>query len=145
MGYDNIKDFVGRKDASVNWLRRFMAGRYGVDQLTWVLLGVSLVLSLLSRILQAGIFGLLCWAVLFYCYFRILSRNIYARQQENQKLMQFWYRLKNNGGTRRTIQDRKENKVFVCPTCKQKLRVPRGKGKINITCPKCHTSFIKKT
>lgn len=129
----------------MNWLRRFMAGRYGVDQLTWVLLGVSLVLSLLSRILQAGIFGLLCWAVLFYCYFRILSRNIYARQQENQKMLQLWYRLKNSSGTRRTMQDRKENKVFVCPTCKQKLRVPRGKGKINITCPKCHTSFIKKT
>ena len=92
-----------------------------------------------------GFLSLLCWVVLFVCYFRIFSRNIYARQMENQKLLRLWYRLKNKTANRPTAQERKNYKVFVCPTCKQKLRVPRGKGTISITCPKCATSFIKKT
>lgn len=128
-----------------DWFRRLMMGRYGVDQLTWVLLVLALVLSLCGSIFQIGFLRLLCWVVLFFCYFRIFSRNIYARQMENQKLMRLWYRLKNKTANRPTGQERKNYRVFVCPTCKQKLRVPRGKGKISITCPKCATSFIKKT
>ena len=128
-----------------DWFRRLMMGRYGVDQLTWVLLVLALVLSLCGSIFQIGFLRLLCWVVLFFCYFRIFSRNIYARQMENQKLLRLWYRLKNKTANRPTAQERKNYKVFFCPTCKQKLRVPRGKGKISITCPKCATSFIKKT
>ena len=128
-----------------DWFRRLMMGRYGVDQLTWVLLVLALVLSLCGSIFQIGFLRLLCWVVLFFCYFRIFSRNIYARQMEYQKLMRLWYRLKNKTANRPTAQERKNYRVFVCPTCKQKLRVPRGKGKISITCPKCATSFIKKT
>ena len=128
-----------------DWFRRLMMGRYGVDQLTWVLLVLALVLSLCGSIFQIGFLRLLCWVVLFFCYFRIFSRNIYARQMENQKLMRLWYRLKNKTANRPTAQEPKNYRVFVCPTCKQKLRVPRGKGKISITCPKCATSFIKKT
>lgn len=128
-----------------DWFRRLMMGRYVVDQLTWVLLVLALVLSLCGSIFQIGFLRLLCWVVLFFCYFRIFSRNIYARQMENQKLMRLWYRLKSKKANRPTAQERKNYRVFVCPTCKQKLRVPRGKGKISITCPKCATSFIKKT
>ena len=68
-----------------------------------------------------------------------------ARQQENQKLLQFWWKLKNKRANRTSREERRTYKVFICPTCKQKLRVPRGKGKISISCPKCGTSFIKKT
>lgn len=89
--------------------------------------------------------SILCWAVLVVCYLRIFSRNIYARQQENQKLLQFWWKLKNGRANRPSREERKKYKVFICPTCKQKLRVPRGKGKISISCPKCGTNFIKKT
>ena len=128
-----------------DWFRRLMMGRYGVDQLTWVLLVLALVLSLCGSIFQIGFLRLLCWVVLFFCYFRIFSRNIYARQLENQRFMQFWWKLKNGRSQRPSREQRKNYKVFSCPTCKQKLRVPRGKGKISITCPKCATSFIKKT
>ena len=114
-------------------------------KITALLLVLALVLSLCGSIFQIGFLRLLCWVVLFFCYFRIFSRNIYARQMENQKLMRLWYRLKNKTANRPTAQERKNYRVFVCPTCKQKLRVPRGKGKISITCPKCATSFIKKT
>lgn len=128
-----------------DWFRRLMMGRYGVDQLTWVLLALSLVISLCSSIFQIKGLSILCWAVLVVCYLRIFSRNIYARQQENQKLLQFWWKLKNGRANRPSREERRKYKVFICPTCKQKLRVPRGKGKISISCPKCGTSFIKKT
>ena len=128
-----------------DWFRRLMMGRYGVDQLTWVLLALSLLLSLCGSIFRSNVLGILCWAVLVVCYLRIFSRNIYARQQENQKLLQFWWKLKNGRSKRPSREQRKNYKVFSCPTCKQKLRVPRGKGKISISCPKCGRSFIKKT
>ena len=83
--------------------------------------------------------------MLVVCYLRIFSRNIYARQLENQRFMQFWWKLKNGRSKRPSREQRKNYKVFSCPTCKQKLRVPRGKGKISISCPKCGRSFIKKT
>lgn len=128
-----------------DWFRRLMMGRYGVDQLTWVLLALSLLLSLCGSIFRSNVLGILCWAVLVVCYLRIFSRNIYARQQENQKLLQFWWKLKNGRSERPGREQRKNFRVFSCPTCKQKLRVPRGKGKISISCPKCGRSFIKKT
>ncbi len=128
-----------------NWFRRLMMGRYGVDQLTWVLLVLSLLLSLCGSIFRVQLLGILCWAVLVVCYLRIFSRNIYARQLENQRFMQFWWKLKNGCSKRPSREQRKNYKVFSCPTCKQKLRVPRGKGKISISCPKCGRSFIKKT
>ncbi len=128
-----------------DWFRRLMMGRYGVDQLTWALLALSLLLSLCGSIFRSNVLGILCWAVLVVCYLRIFSRNIYARQQENQKLLQFWWKLKNGRSKRPSREQRKNFRVFSCPTCKQKLRVPRGKGKISISCPKCGRSFIKKT
>ena len=128
-----------------DWFRRLMMGRYGVDQLTWVLLALSLLISLCGSIFQIKGLSILCWAVLVVCYLRIFSRNIYARQQENQKLLQFWWKLKNGRANRPSREERRKYKVFICPTCKQKLRGPRGKGKISISCPKCGTNFIKKT
>ena len=128
-----------------DWFRRLMMGRYGVDQLTWVLLVLSLLLSLCGSIFRVQLLGILCWAVLVVCYLRIFSRTNYARQQENKRFMQFWWRLKNGRSKRPSREQRKNYKVFSCPTCKQKLRVPRGKGKISISCPKCGRSFIKKT
>ena len=128
-----------------DWFRRLMMGRYGVDQLTWVLLVLSLLLSLCGSIFRVQLLGILCWAVLVVCYLRIFSRNIYARQLENQRFMQFWWKLKNGRSKRPSREQRKNYKVFSCPTCKHKLRVQRGKGKISIFCPKCGRSFIKKT
>lgn len=127
-------------------LRRFMSGRYGTDQLNFVLLFSSLALSLVSGILSAifaqsaaysyvymglslGVYGLLGLAI-----FRMFSRNIYQRQRENRRLLNLWTRLR----------DRK-HRYFRCPNCKQTVRVPRLRGKINIRCPKCGEKFIRKT
>ena len=119
-------------------LRGFMAGRYGTDKLNMVILSVGLAVSLLSVIfryppvivlLVVLSYGLMIWAI-----FRTLSRNTYKRYQENRKFLQVINRLKD-----------RHNRYFDCPKCRQMVRVPRGKGKISITCPRCHEKFIRKT
>ena len=128
-------------------VRKFMYGRYGSDQLNIVLLvaaiAVSLTNSFLSLIFRNSfvyirilnpILYLLMLALLGFGIFRMLSRNIYARQKENRKFRQLWT----------CLTDRK-NRYFRCPKCKQMVRVPKKRGKINIRCPKCGEKFIRKT
>lgn len=127
-------------------MRRFMYGRYGTDQLNFLLLFSALGLSLINVILSAIcaeskvyyylylIFSLLVYGLLGFALFRMFSRNIYKRQRENRRLLNFWTRLR----------DRK-NRYFRCPNCRQTVRVPRHRGKINIRCPKCGEKFIRKT
>ena len=81
-----------------------------------------------------------------YTYFRMLSRNISRRYNENQIYLKYRYKViaKFNGFKAR-MRDRKTHRVFKCPGCSQKIRVPRGKGRISIKCPKCRIEFIKRT
>ena len=127
---------TGRKLAV--WLRNFMAGRYGTDRLNMVILCAGLVASLLSMILSIAPLNLILWALsyglMIWAIFRSLSRNTYKRYQENRKFLQFYDRLKD-----------RNNRYFNCPKCRQTVRVPRGKGKISITCPRCREKFIKKS
>lgn len=125
---------------------RFMQGRYGTDNFSKFLLITSLVLLLLALFTRRGIFDWLAIALLIYCYFRMLSRNTYKRYAENEKYMSiqnsflgFFRKEKDHAG------QLKDYRFFKCPSCRQKVRVPRGKGKIEIHCPKCHTKFIKKS
>ena len=119
-------------------LRSFMAGRYGNDKLNLVILCTGLVASLISAFSGFGILKLITWAasygLLFWALFRSLSRNTYKRYQENRRFLMILERLKD-----------REHKYFDCPRCRQPVRVPRGKGKIAITCPKCAERFIRKS
>ena len=119
-------------------LRNFMAGRYGTDRLNMVILSVGLVASLLSVLIQFApvnlVLFLLSYGMMFWAIFRSLSRNTYKRYQENRKFLQFFDRLKD-----------RQHRYFDCPKCHQMVRVPRGKGKISITCPRCREKFVKKT
>lgn len=126
----------------MNWLRNFMIGRYGVDQLQWTLLGAYLALSLL---LPGGLWRFLALIPLTLFWIRFLSRDVYKRSAENRVFLQkaepvirFLQRWNNR------LKDR-EHRYYNCPRCKQVLRVPRGRGKIVITCPSCQTSITKKT
>jgi len=127
----------------INWLRRFMYGRYGVDELSIVLLAISLILMVIGGF-SLKLFPIRIVADVFIVLymFRIFSKNIYKRQQEyykylevKNKVLGFFNRKSNR------VKDLKTHKYFTCPSCKQKLRVPRGKGKITITCSKCKTEF----
>ena len=119
-------------------LRRFMEGRYGTDRLNMVILCTGLAASILSSLLKVSglnvIFWLLSYGLMFWAIFRSLSRNTYKRYQENRKFMQIVDRLKD-----------RQHRYFDCPKCRQTVRVPRGKGKISITCPRCREKFVKKT
>ena len=129
-----------------NSFRRFMSGRYGVDQLNIALLVTAVVLSILNSIFSAIfhtssamqvislIVSILVYGLLFYELFRTLSRNIYKRRRENRRFMNLWNR----------VRDR-SHRYFHCPQCHQMVRVPKNRGKINIRCPKCGEKFIKKT
>lgn len=119
-------------------LVRFMAGRYGTDKLNMWILGTGVILCLLSifipvplvdLVLTAGSYGLMIWAI-----FRTLSRNTYKRYQENRRFLMMLNRLKD-----------RQHKYFDCPKCRQPVRVPRGKGKIVISCPKCGEKFPGKS
>ena len=121
-------------------LRRFMAGRYGSDQLGRWLLGLAVVLILLGMIgnrtgstVLAGL-SLLAYVPLIWSIFRMYSRNIEARRRENAALQRFLTRLRD-----------RDHRYYHCPKCRQTVRVPRGRGRINIRCPKCVEQFIKKT
>lgn len=119
-------------------LRNFMAGRYGTDRLNMVILCTGLFCSLLSVWVKAMPLNLIFWALsyglMIWAIFRTLSRNTYKRYQENRKFLQLLTRVKD-----------RRNRYFDCPKCRQVVRVPRGKGKISITCPRCKEKFIRKT
>ena len=124
-------------------LARFMMGRYGSDQLNRLLFGVSLFLMILSlfRVPYVYIIALL---ILAYGYFRMFSRNIYKRQQENNFYLRHSYKIRTKiNKFIGEIKQRKTHHIYRCPGCNQKIRVPRGRGRIEIRCPKCNTTFIK--
>ena len=122
-----------------------MAGRNGNDALNRFLLVCDLILLLLSSLLR-GPFFLLALALLGYIYFRMLSRNVTRRREENGKFIRSRYRLSASMKVRREkwVQ-RKDYKFFTCPSCKTTLRVPRGHGKIKVVCRKCGNSFTGKS
>ena len=122
-----------------------MSGRYGFDQLN----GFLCILSLILVVLGAWLSGFLYWvglALLLWCYYRMLSRNIQKRYAENSKYLSLQNQAKDWLARQKLRFDqRKVYRYFKCPHCGQSIRVPRGRGRISITCPKCGTSFIKKS
>lgn len=130
-------------------IARFMAGRNGNDQLNRFLLLVDIVLLLIAAIFKDGIGRYvypLVFVLLAYAYFRMLSRNVYKRREENGKYMRLKYKVDAALRLRkeRWVQ-RKDYKFFTCPSCRTTLRVPRGKGQIRIVCRKCGNTFTGKT
>lgn len=128
------------------WLNKIFNGRYGADQLSLVLLVFSLLLNLLGSIFKLKVLSYLSFVPLIFSIMRSLSKDIDKRRLENYKfsilispIYKRWHNLK------RKFKERKTHKFFKCPSCKTDIRVPKNKGRINITCPKCNTKFEKRT
>lgn len=130
-----IRQFFAKLSAG---MQRFMAGRYGTDKLNMAILIVALAVCLISGFIHVAVINLLLtaisYALMIWAICRSLSRNTYKRYQENRKFLQFFDRIKD-----------RDHRYYDCPRCRQNVRVPRGKGKIAITCPRCKEKFIRKT
>lgn len=127
-------------------LMRFMQGRYGTDTLSMTLIWSSLICIVLDNFLRTGILNFIGLGLLIYAYTRIFSRNYGKRSAENR-----WF-LDRTKGIRgifnnqlKYIKIRKTHHIYTCKSCKQKIRIPKGKGKIMVTCPKCKTQFVKRS
>ena len=133
----------------------FMYGRNGMDQLSQFMLYLSLFLMIVSVILLSAfrrssiastILDYAAIVILIFSYFRAFSHKVEKRRKENLKYLNAihpisnWFRLR-----RQRFQMRENYKLFLCPKCKTTLRVPKGKGRINLTCPRCHTKFEGKS
>lgn len=141
----------------MQWFQRLMYGRRGTDSLNLALVVCSIVLTLAASIFSWFamnavtsvvyiVLQFLGTVTLVFALFRMFSRNIPARERENQSFL----RLKSRFTSRftrlkRRFADRKTYAYFKCPSCKAELRVPKGKGTIIVTCPRCKHETKTKT
>lgn len=132
---------------------RFMYGRNGMDQLNRALFWMYLVLWLAEMVvsvtlknrLVTDVFAVFLPVLMLYILFRMFSRNLYKRRAENQKWVNFVWRMKNGQKNAAARHADKDHRYFTCKSCKAICRVPVGKGKIVITCPKCGAQINAKT
>lgn len=129
---------------------QFMQGRYGVDQLSSFLIWTAVVLALISMFVRIPVLPIVTWVLIIYAYVRILSRNTTKRYAQNQKFLDAtWGIRKWFADIRYRIKYGKQTvepyRIYKCRKCGQKIRIPKGKGKIMITCPKCKYQFKKKS
>ena len=120
-------------------LQAFMRGRNGVDELNRVLTYIVLIVYVISLFTQSTILYYISFIGLIYLTYRMLSKNLYERREENRKFIT-WMET-----TRIRFEQRKDYKIFKCKGCGRNIRVPRGKGKIEVTCPMCGSKTVHRT
>lgn len=120
-------------------LRAFFSGRNGIDDLGKTILWGALIIMVVSTLLGLGLLYIVGMVLLCYVYIRAFSRNLEKCRRQNAKYLS-WRNFR-----KQRFQQRKTHKFYRCAKCKQKLRVPKGKGRLSITCPNCGERFEKKT
>jgi predicted RNA-binding Zn-ribbon protein involved in translation (DUF1610 family) len=125
---------------------RFMRSRYGNDQLSTCLTWAGLICMVIDCFAKTGIFYLVGIVMFVYGYIRIFSKQYEKRAAQNK-----WFLEKTSGirnvfkRMKKSKEAGKDYKIFTCPRCEQMIRIPKGKGRIEIRCPKCGNTFIKKS
>lgn len=129
-----------------NALYRFMYGRYGHDSLNSFLLVVSFLI-LFSNLffIQNNILAIVAYLGIVYTTFRAYSRKIYKRRKENNQFLKIVNPIRKRFKNKKHSLKDHDHRYYLCPACQQQVRVPKGRGKIEITCPKCKQKFTKKT
>lgn len=128
-----------------NTVQRFMCGRYGIDQLGTFSLTAGMVLAILSLFRPLVWLGIPTFAIIIWSYYRCFSKNFAKRQSELSKFWSIRNRVRDKLAFWKTKTQDKTHRYYRCKTCRTVLRVPKGKGKIEITCPKCRNKIVKKT
>lgn len=136
---NRVGDFLRNLAASMRYaIANMMQGRYGMDKLNITILVTGLIVSVIASVMRGmvlySVLSLLSYGLVFWAIFRAMSRNTYKRYDENRRYLMFISQ----------VRDR-QHRYYRCPKCRQMTRVPRGKGKIAISCPRCGEKFIKKT
>lgn len=127
-------------------IQQFMVGRYGADDLGRFMSGMIWVCLIVSIFTKGSLFYWLGLFLIGYLYFRMFSKDIPRRYAENQKFLRIRYKAVSKWQLfKKHLAESKTHRFFKCPQCKQKVRVPKGRGKICITCPKCKAEFVKKS
>ncbi len=125
---------------------RFMQGRYGTDDFYKFLFWVALIGIVINWFFKSQLLSFAVTLILAYAMYRVLSKNHSARYAENQRYLQatakirYWFDQQ-----KKLMEERKYHHIYTCPKCRQKIRIPKGKGKIMIRCPKCHHEFQKRS
>lgn len=120
------------------WLR----GRNGSDELATCAIVVAFILVILNIFVRSMVLSIIALVLMVYSWFRMASKNLEARENENAVFVEFigplrpWLR-----NPAQAMAETRSYKHFKCPECGQRVRVPRGKGKIRVRCPKCHEKF----
>ncbi|MBE6686393.1 MAG: hypothetical protein E7591_04085 [Ruminococcaceae bacterium] len=123
-------------------LIRFMYGRNGMDKMTLILLWTGVILSVVNVFIRSIILTLLNYFLIGYCIFRMMSKNVWKRRNENERFMRFFNRI---GGffklQKNKLRDRKTHVYRQCPSCHANLRLPKAKGVHTVKCPRCSFRF----
>ncbi len=125
---------------------RFMQGRYGTDDFYKFLFWIALIGIVINWFFKSQLLSFAVTLILVYAMYRVLSKNHSARYAENQRYLQatakirYWFDQQ-----KKLMEERKYHHIYTCPKCRQKIRIPKGKGKIMIRCPKCHHEFQKRS
>lgn len=127
-------------------IRRFMTGRYGLDEAGRFIFIVSAILMIVSTFTKNSVLYLISVILLILYGYRIISKNYQRRYKENAIYLQYKNKiLASINKIKYNIGQRKVYHIYKCPSCKQKIRIPKGKGKVTITCPKCKTEFNQRS
>ena len=126
-------------------IQQFLYGRYiyyGIDLLTKILAIICIILSVINLILGSFIVYIAQTVLFIWMFVRLFSKNINARQKENQKILDLSNKIKNNF----TLQNRMRNDRLThiykkCPHCSVMLRLPRRPGEHTVNCPRCKNNF----
>lgn len=130
----------------MNWFRNFMQGRNGSDQLNLFLVVCAFALWIVEIFVPSLALSIIVWALLIWSIVRMFSRNVTARRNENYKFCTWLYRVRGFfHGLPARLEDARSHKRFRCPNCHQKVRVPRGVGRVKVTCPRCGEKFERRT
>ena len=141
---------MGQKKSFQQRVFEFMQGRYGVDQLSNFLIWTGVILALLKMFMPYHILVVVSWVLIIYAYVRILSKDTSKRYAQNQKFLDRTWGIRNTFAKikyriKYGKQDASPYRIYRCRKCGQKIRIPKGKGKIMITCPKCKYQFKKRS